>query len=306
MFHDKPQITISKTGERLYLRHGPIDLFIEIETHDHQMRIEGFKIAAQTFKTILPELCEELSLLRQPIKDCREKPNNAVATRMFDAASSFASEHFVTPMIAVAGSVAEHLLETVQYVVPAEKVFVNNGGDIALHLADEKRLTVGICSDLATGDINTQATIHATDNVGGIATSGWAGRSHSLGIADAVTVFAETASLADAAASLIANAVDLSDSDKIERTPANELSPDSDLGGRLVTTHVATLSDIEKEEALLKGEVLAKSILEQGFIESAYLTVQGSHAIVSHTKNGTLNQFIPTDIIKNQTGLTHA
>ena len=43
----------------------------------------------------------------------------------------------------------------------------------------------------------------------GIATSGWRGRSFSLGIADAVTVLAATAAEADAAATMIANAVDL-------------------------------------------------------------------------------------------------
>jgi len=306
MFQDKPQITISKTGERLYLRHGPIDLFIEIDTQDQQARLEGFKVAAQTFKTILPELCEELSLLRQPVEEYRGKPSGPVASKMYEAASSHASEHFVTPMVAVAGSVAEHLLETIFRAVPAEKIFVNNGGDIALHLAGDKSFKVGICSDLANGDVDTHATVHASDNIGGIATSGWAGRSHSLGIADAVTVFAETATLADAAASLIANTVDLPRSDKIVRLPANELAPDSDLGGCLVTTDVATLSEFEKEEALQKGEALANNMQNQGLIHSAYLTVQGSHAIVSHTKNGTLNQFIPTDIIKNQTGLTHA
>ena len=42
--------------------------------------------------------------------------------------------------------------------------------------------------------------IGADQPVGGIATSGWRGRSQSLGIADAVTVLADTAARADAAA----------------------------------------------------------------------------------------------------------
>ena len=40
--------------------------------------------------------------------------------------------------------------------------------------------------------------------VRGVATSGWRGRSHSLGIADSVTVLAATAAMADAAATVIA------------------------------------------------------------------------------------------------------
>ena len=64
----------------------------------------------------------------------------------------------------------------------------------------------------------------------GIATSGWRGRSFSLGIADAVTVLADRAAAADAAATIIANAVDLPGHPAIVRVPACELAPDSDLG----------------------------------------------------------------------------
>ena len=64
----------------------------------------------------------------------------------------------------------------------------------------------------------------------GIATSGRHGRSFSLGIADAVTVLARTASQADAAATVIANAVDLPGHPAIVRCPAQDLQPDSDLG----------------------------------------------------------------------------
>ena len=66
----------------------------------------------------------------------------------------------------------------------------------------------------------------------GVATSGWRGRSFSLGIADAVTVLAATAAAADAAATIIANAVDLPGHPAIARRPASELEDDSDLGDR--------------------------------------------------------------------------
>jgi uncharacterized protein len=66
--------------------------------------------------------------------------------------------------------------------------------------------------------------------VRGIATSGRHGRSLSLGIADSVTVLAATAAAADAAATLIANAVDLPGHAAVRRAPACSLDPDSDLG----------------------------------------------------------------------------
>jgi ApbE superfamily uncharacterized protein (UPF0280 family) len=67
-----------------------------------------------------------------------------------------------------------------------------------------------------------------------VATSGWrckgkGGRSFSFGIADAVTVLAGSAAAADAAATVIANAVDLPGHGAITRRPASAIDPDSDL-----------------------------------------------------------------------------
>ena len=82
--------------------------------------------------------------------------------------------------------------------------------------------------------------ITAESGVRGVATSGWRGRSFSLGIADSATVLAATAAQADAAATVIANAVD-ADDPRIRRAPANRLRDDSDLGDRLVTCAVGAL-----------------------------------------------------------------
>ena len=96
--------------------------------------------------------------------------------------------------------------------------------------------------------------VDADDPSRGVATSGRHGRSFSLGIADAVTVLAKTAASADAAATIIANAVDLPGHPAIIRRPACELQPDSDLGPRLVTREVGELAGNEIEEALAAGE----------------------------------------------------
>ena len=86
----------------------------------------------------------------------------------------------------------------------------------------------------------------------GVATSGWQGRSHSLGIADAVTVLARCAAVADAAATLIANAVDV-DHPGIRREPARVLDEDSDLGDRPVTVAVPALDPETIDAALDAG-----------------------------------------------------
>ena len=105
--------------------------------------------------------------------------------------------------------------------------------------------------------------------IGGIATSGWRGRSLSLGIADSVTVLAQNAAAADVAASLIANAITIS-SPAITRQPAASLVPDSDLKDRLVTVDVGPLSADEIDHALAAGAGLARQMCDDGQIMTAY------------------------------------
>ena len=120
----------------------------------------------------------------------------------------------------------------------------------------------------------------------GIATSGRHGRSFSLGIADAVTVLAKTASQADAAATIIANAVDLPGHPAIVRCPANELQPDSDLGARLVTRDVGALGESEIDDALSAGVGRARQLLAAGLIEGAALRLLGETAVVGNRDQG--------------------
>jgi len=116
--------------------------------------------------------------------------------------------------------------------------------------------------------------------VRGIATSGWRGRSFSLGIADAVTLLASRAAMADAAATIIANAVDLPGHPNVIRVPACSLAPDSDLGNRLVTQDVGELSPGEIAAALDAGAVVAHSLLSERLILSAALHLRGETRIV--------------------------
>ena len=122
--------------------------------------------------------------------------------------------------------------------------------------------------------------IDAGDPARGVATSGRHGRSFSLGIADAVTVLARTASQADAAATIIANAVDLPGHPAIIRCPAHDLQPDSDLGARLVTRDVGELSDCEIADALEAGAVCARQLLAARLIEGAALRLHGETVVV--------------------------
>jgi ApbE superfamily uncharacterized protein (UPF0280 family) len=275
-----PQIALLADGKRLHLQDGPIDLIVEACGSESNLR-PAHQAAAQRFTGLLDELCSELSLLRQAADPRQNRLQGKVARRMHDAVAPFAADCFVTPMAAVAGAVAEEILGAMLQKAQLTRAYVNNGGDIALHLADGERFTVGLAERPEASSLMRTMVIHAGDPSRGVATSGRHGRSFSLGIADAVTVLARTASQADAAATIIANAVDLPGHSAIIRRPANELQPDSDLGTRLVTRDVGELSAREIEEALEAGAVSARKLLAMGLIDGAALRLQGEMVIVA-------------------------
>lgn len=277
-----PQIALLPDGKRLHLQDGPIDLVIEAKGRDAEVRA-AYQAAAHRFTGLLDELCEELVELRRAADPIGCPLNGVVARRMHAAVAPFATDHFITPMAAVAGSVAEEILGSMLAAAPLDRAYVNNGGDIALHLAGAERFTVGLLDRPDRHGLMRTTMIDADDPVRGIATSGRHGRSFSLGIADAVTVLARTASQADAAATIIANAVDLPGHPAIVRCPANELQPDSDLGTRLVTRDVGALQESEIDDALQAGESRAQQLLAAGLIEGAALRLLGETAVVGAT-----------------------
>lgn len=250
---------------RLHLQHGPIDIVADSFGEADAVRA-GYIRAAARFATVLEELVAELPALRSE----GVAVEGSIARRMAAAVAPFRPA-FITPMAAVAGAVAEEVLAALTGPGIA-RAYANNGGDIALWLAKGERLTCALAAD------GGRATIRHADPVRGIATSGWRGRSFSLGIADAVTVLARTGAMADAAATMVANAVDL-DHPGIRRRPARELQADSDLGDRLVTVAVPPLSPEERAAALDVGLRAAEGFRAAGLIEGAALFLQGERRV---------------------------
>lgn len=271
-------------GQRLHLQHGPIDLIISAYGEKRSVA-RAYQYAHEAFKTVLDDLVAELPFLKQALPLTSAEPVCSVARRMVSAARQCVGLDTVTPMIAVAGSVADHVLNAMLKAPALDRVYVNNGGDIGLWLAADQTFTIGICDNVETGAIATNLTLEAKHLVHGIATSGWRGRSHSLGIADAVTVLAACAADADAAATVIANAVDIPGSCSVHRVPATELSPDSDLGSRLVTVTVDALTSAEIELALQRGRDRAQQLLARQVISAAYISLAGSTIVCDQKTN---------------------
>jgi hypothetical protein len=269
-----PQIALLPDGKRLHLQDGPIDLIVEASGNRNNVHA-AYDAAATRLTGLLDELCEELTALRRAADPECCVFSGVVARRMHAAVAPFAADCFITPMAAVAGSVAEEILCAMLGAADLDRAYVNNGGDIALHLADGEQFTVGLTDRPDRLGVLRTMVVEAGDSMRGIATSGRLGRSFSLGIADAVTVLAKTAAVADAAATVVANAVDLPGHPAIVRQPANELQPDSDLGTRLVTRDVGALTKSEIENALDTGADCARRLLAVGLIEGAALRLLG-------------------------------
>ena len=258
-------------GARLHLQHGPIDLIIDASGSPAGIAA-AYRRAWERFQTMLDEMVAELPCLRRPLVG-GDEPIGLVARRMMHAVAPF-RDVFITPMAAVAGAVADEICE-VMVRPELGRVLVNNGGDIAFYLGPGERFDVGVVPVPHLPRLVGKVTIFSGDGVAGVATSGRHGRSFSLGIADSVTVFAADAAAADAAATLIANAVDLPGNPAIYRTPACALDPESDLGDRLVTVDVETLCDGDVENALASGVAAAEAMRRLGLIRAAVLWLQG-------------------------------
>lgn len=267
---------------RLHLNHGPIDLIIEAFGPASEVAL-AYEQAWARFPSVLPELTSELAALRQPIGDEMPRLSGPVARGMADAVWPYRTQ-FITPMAAVAGAVAEEILAAVIEGRRLRKAYVNNGGDIALYLSPGENFRAGIVGDLGAPTMDGRVMVEARSTVRGIATSGNGGRSFSLGIADAVTVLAETAAKADAAATVIANAVNVDDG-QVRRAPACSIDPDSDLGEIPVTVAVGALSPGAIHCALDAGAVMAERLVQGKLIEAAVLLLQGERRVVTSDEN---------------------
>jgi uncharacterized protein len=286
---DRAQIGMLADGRRAHFSDGPIDLIIEADGSPAAVR-EAYDLAARRFRTVLDELCSELTELRSPATVARTRVRGTVARRMHSAVWPHAATCFITPMAAVAGAVAEEMLAALTEVEGLTRAYVNNGGDIALHLSSGTSYSVTLVDDPRRPTASGRVDIPFDSVIRGVATSGRHGRSFSLGIADAVTVLARSASQADAAATVIANAVDLPGHCSIVRKPARDMQFDSDLGLLPVTVDVGALTSAEVEMALDRGSVAARRLADAGLVEVAALRLRGGLRTIEHQAAATSRQ----------------
>jgi uncharacterized protein len=250
--------------------YGPMTLTISAWADGEPRPVMAAKAAVFALG-LLEEMSSLQPLLKTPagkiknLKDCSTILRKAVR-------SCRAVSRELTGLAAVAGLTADEVLgEALR--LGADRVIVNNGGDVALITCAGKPVRVGLQTH-PEGEVTHYLEIEAEDKIGGVATSGWTGRSFSTGVADVVTVWAGDCATADAAATWIASRTRLN-SIKVSQCPAKDLDPDTDIPLLEVTWKVGRFTPKEKQTVLKAGLAEARRLLAGQVIRGAFLAVQG-------------------------------
>ncbi|HXW18403.1 MAG TPA: hypothetical protein VEJ39_08860, partial [Candidatus Acidoferrales bacterium] len=122
---EAPSVRFLPDGRRMHFHDGPIDLILEAFGAIKEVAAARHA-AAQRFATVLNELCEELPLLRSAMRPGSRFPSGSVARRMADAVLTFSARSFITPMAAVAGAVAEEILQSMTSAASLSRAYVND------------------------------------------------------------------------------------------------------------------------------------------------------------------------------------
>lgn len=230
---------------------------------------EGGKKAFEIFGELPPYL----PLLRRKVSEIGEEDGWPEAVRRMIEASRRVDDEDLTPLSAVAGTLSELVTEYLAR-EGVRRAIAENGGDISLHLVEGEEVRVGVRLRVGSPEVTHILRIEEGMGIRGVATSGLGGRSLTKGVAEAAVVLAPQASLADAAATSVANATLIS-SPRVRRVRAEELDPYTDLRGELVTLRVGELTPEEREEALSRGLSRAEELRRRGLILGAIISVQG-------------------------------
>jgi len=220
----------------------------------------------------LEEIAQHMNEVKNPARMLAEPPRHLLIHSMWSAVTAVGDPD-LTPMAAVAGTIADAAADFLAG-QGLTRVVVNNGGDVALRLVAGETVTVGIRPDLSAEQVTHRAVITSEKDIGGVCTSGLGGRSFTRGVAPAATVFSNRASIADAAATAVANATYIP-SPAVQRRVADSIYPGTDLKGVEITVSVGHLTEEEVFTALAQGVNRAEDLVKRTLIAGACITVQG-------------------------------
>jgi len=257
-------------GGRILAECGPMRLVIAASVGSIPQRELGVRAAEEAF-VLLERVARRRRLLSRPYRAVPDDVDNFLARKMIR--SVLAVDDTLTPMAAVAGTLADGVAAFLSR-RGMTRVIVNNGGDVAIRTGSGESVNVGIRPDLTEGAITDMLTLGDERPAWGVATSGLEGRSLTRGVASAATIVAGSASLADAAATCVANASYVEDDTVIQR-PAEELDEQTDIPGIAVTIQAGPFTEEKKDKALSGAMKKAEVLISKGLIFGAYIVVDG-------------------------------
>jgi hypothetical protein len=267
--NDPIQILLNGT---VLVDYGPMRMFISASENGKplvKLAEEGARFAMK----VLQDLAKFLSVIKKRSLELEvEEIFPDVVRKMIEATKKM-EESDLTPLAAVAGTASDVVADFI-FSRGGTKIIVDNGGDVAIRLREGEVARVGVKTEIEAKHPAYLISIDSTMGIGGVATSGLGGRSFTKGIASAATVLSETASLSDAAATVIGNFTNIEDPN-IMRSLAEKIYPDTDIAGEWVTIKVGELSQEKIGEALDRGLWKAYSICQKGLINGAMIALQG-------------------------------
>ncbi len=254
---------------------GPMRLMISASVGRVPQIEMSVRAAKESFK-YLERVALLRGLLERRFREAPENVDDSLAVNMIRSVLTIGDED-LTPMAAVAGTIGDAVADFL-FDRGMTRVVVDNGGDVAVRLRDSEPVTVGIRTEIGIQEFSRIISLDSGRTSWGVATSGLGGRSLTRGVASAVTVIARSSSLADAAATAVANASFVQD-DHVIQCPAEEIDPNTDIPGIPVTTKVLSLSKEKKSIALSGAIKRAEELLQNNIILGAFVAVQGRVAM---------------------------
>lgn len=273
MFYEKTVKLLQ--GGHVMAECGPMRLVITASVGKVPQPEMGMRAAEESF-LYLERIARLRHLLGRGVPNNSQAIDDLLAKEMVRSVMSTGDKD-LTPMAAVAGTIADAVADFL-YERGMTKVIVNNGGDVSVRLRGGEPVRVGIRPVVREEACSHVVQLDSERSSWGIASSGLGGRSFTRGVASAVTIMAETASIADAAATAIANASFIEDEHVIQR-PAEEIDPDTDIPGIPVTVSVGPLSKEKKSRALSSAMEKTANLVRKQIILGAFVAVDGEFAM---------------------------
>jgi ApbE superfamily uncharacterized protein (UPF0280 family) len=257
--------------DTVLVEYGPMRMFIDASL-DGVRRPDVCAAAADKAIGFLKEIAAHKGAIQSPHRAIAEPPEHLLTHVMWKAVSLVGDDD-LTPMAAVAGTIADAVADFLEG-RGLTKIVVNNGGDVAIRLRKRETATVGIRPDVNSDELTHRIVIDSEMAIGGVCTSGLGGRSFTRGIASAATVFANRAAIADAAASSVANATYI-ECPAVIRVPADSIDPNTDLKGVDITAEAGKLTSAEIDKGIQQGIRKAEELVSRQVIAGACVAVKG-------------------------------